>query len=115
MLPGKYLIAVWAAGRPAEPRSGGVTIASTPEGGRTPTASFVDQSASPQRDTLSGGTLTDQTTGTTAGSGLSAVVLTAQGGSITVSATDTTAYWLGGGAAGRTSRKRRFAYAGHCD
>ena len=60
--------------------SGGVTIASTPEGGPTPTTSFVDQSASPQSYTLSGGTLTDQTTGTTAGSGLSAVFLTAQGG-----------------------------------
>ena len=77
--------------------SGGVTIASTPEGGPTPTTSFVDQSASPQSYTRSGGTLTDQTTGASAGSGLSAVFLTAQGGNITVSATDTTSYWLGGG------------------
>ena len=78
--------------------SGGVTITSTPEGGPTPTTSFVDQSASAQNYTLSGGTLTDQTTGgNTVGTGLSAVFLTAQGGSITVSPTDTTSYWLGAG------------------
>lgn len=78
--------------------TGGVTITSTPEGGPTPTTSFVDQSASAQSYTLSGGTLTDQTSGgNTVGTGLSAVFLTAQGGSITVSPTDTTSYWLGAG------------------
>lgn len=78
--------------------TGGVTITSTPEDGPTPTTSFVDQSASAQSYTLSGGTLTDQTSGgNTVGTGLSAVFLTAQGGSITVSPTDTTSYWLGSG------------------
>ena len=74
--------------------TGGVTITSTPEGGLTPTTSFVDQSASSQSYILSGGTLTDQTIGTTAGTGYSAGFPAAQSGSITVSPIDTTAYWL---------------------
>ena len=81
----------------------GVTITSASEGGPTPTTSFVDHSASAQSYTLSGGTLTDQTSGgNTVGTGLSAVFLTTQGGSITVSPTDTTSYWLGGGSGAGT-------------
>ena len=81
---------------------GGVIITSTPEGGPSPSSSFVDKNPTPHVYTLNNGTLTDSTTSTTVGTGIHAVFTTGQGDTVTVNASDTGSYWLGGGAGADT-------------
>jgi subtilisin-like proprotein convertase family protein len=79
--------------------NGGVVITSTPEGGVSATNSFVVQNSTGHTYTVSGGTLTDTTGGTSTlvKTGITGIFSTTQNDSITVSATDTGTYWLGGG------------------
>lgn len=81
---------------------GGVTITSTPEGGASASNSFVDKNAAAHSYSLSGGTLTDQTTGVNLGGGFKAAFATTQNDTITVNASDTGNYWLGGGSGAAT-------------
>ncbi len=78
--------------------NGGVLIQSTPDGGGTPTTSFVAKNATAHAYTLSNGKLTDNTTGAVIiASGATGMFSTNQNDAITVAASDTTPYWLGGG------------------
>ena len=78
--------------------NGGVVIQSTPEGGATPTNSFVAKNATAHAYTLSNGKLTDATTGAVViTSGATGIFSSNQNDTITVTAGDTTPYWLGGG------------------
>ncbi len=78
--------------------SGGVVISSISEGGATAATTFVAQNSSAHSYTLSGGKLTDTTTGAViAAAGITAVISTNQSDVISVAANDTGSYWLGGG------------------
>ncbi|ACB97247.1 proprotein convertase P-domain-containing protein [Beijerinckia indica] len=83
--------------------NGGITIQSVPEGGATPSNSFVIKNTSAHAYTLSNGQLIDNTTGQTViASGTKGVFSTNQNDSIAVASSDPTPYWLGGGTGAAT-------------
>ncbi|WP_315765884.1 MULTISPECIES: S8 family serine peptidase [unclassified Bradyrhizobium] len=78
--------------------NGGALITSIAEGGPTKATTFVAQNTTAHSYTIAGGKLTDATTGNViVASGITAVLSSNQGDTISVAATDTGTYWLGGG------------------
>ena len=91
-----------ATGDLSETADGGVIIHSFTEGTPTPASTFVAQNPSAHVYRVSNGTLTDQTTSQTVGTGVTAVISSNQGDTIAVDPADTGSYWLGGGSGGDT-------------
>lgn len=85
-------------GNVATTANGGTVIQSISEGGPTLATTFVAQNSIAHTYAIQNGKLTDQTTGAViANSGITAVLSSTQADHITVAATDTGTYWLGGG------------------
>lgn len=82
--------------------NGGVMISSLTEGGPTLTSTFVAQNATGHSYLVSGGRLTDQTTGAVISTDIDAVLSSNQNDVISVDANDTGTYWLGGGSGADT-------------
>jgi hypothetical protein len=83
---------------------GGVEIESIPEGGPTPTSTFVDKNTASQSLYVSDGTITGSL-GTITGSGgapITAIFSTSENDTITIAPTDTGDYWIGGGSGADT-------------
>ncbi|MGO4713340.1 S8 family serine peptidase [Bradyrhizobium sp. 2TAF24] len=78
--------------------SGGEIVTSLSEGGPTRATTFVAENSSGHSYTIQGGKLTDTTTGqVVVVSGITAALSSNQNDVITVAASDTGTYWLGGG------------------
>ncbi|WP_159731875.1 S8 family serine peptidase [Methylosinus sp. Ce-a6] len=86
-----------AAGAITVTANGGVIVNSLSEGGPTVASTFVSQNATAHSYFVSGGHLTDQTTGASISNSIRAVLSSNQNDVITVDANDTGTYWLGGG------------------
>jgi len=78
--------------------SGGEIVTSLSEGGPTKATTFVAENTSGHSYTIQNGKLTDTTTGqVVVTSGVTAALSSNQNDVITVAASDTGTYWLGGG------------------
>lgn len=81
--------------------NGGALITSVAEGGPTKAKTFVAQNATAHNYTIQNGKLIDNTTGSViVEGGITAVLSSNQNDVITIAASDTGTYWIGGGTAG---------------